>query len=841
MARGSEDSTAKHLLLSMASAMALTAAAPAVAIAQTVAAQSETKAVDIPAGPLGETIAALILEYDVNIIVREAMVEGKRAPAVAGDLSAEEAVAQAFSQSGLTLSQTDSGAYVAQRDESVSSQMAADEIVVTANREYLYRAENAKTFGINLPLKDLPITVNVLTEDFIEDTAALEIQDLIAFVPGVTAGEEGGGVGHGVNIRGFENEIRLVNGSRQNLDITRSVMTTELFERVEIVKGPAGAEVGVADGGGLINYITKKPQSQFAAEFFAGIGDFGYRRIGGDVTGPITQDGKLRYRFIGAYTELQEWRAGTRDNTPFYNIAPSIAWDYIDSGTITFEYTRFFSNRPRDRGIYYLEGAEFTGSDSFAPREYSVRGGDNFEFNRVQGNRFDLNINQKIGDYLTIDITGQKMGLTADQRTLDFPILAGSFVSDNVYLGDEVTWNGVSTDIIAGGQENSGDNEMTSIRAELQSQFSAGPISNSLKAGYEYYRGRQLFLGLERLNGLSLGFVLPRDLFTVEEPVTADVLDDPGTLTFPQNLTRQDIQTISSVYGQWIGQFANDLRIIAGVRLDSFENSRARPTVPGDETTLADADIFQDFEQVSFRIAGSYSINSDLSVFAGYSNSYNGQNGVTADQDFIEPLRNTSIEVGAKTELFDGRVLWSNTLYQITQGNIAAPDPNDLTGQFVIPFGEARVRGFESEFIGSITDYLDLSAGLSWQDSEVLEAENANTVGNKFPNVPNFSANMFANYNFGQLGLYGASGRIGLSHVGEREGNTVGLFQLPSYTRIDVGARYIWNEALTLDLYVENLFDKTYYRAADGFRSPPQNGINPGDRRLVRFNVSYRF
>ncbi|MEM1104494.1 MAG: STN domain-containing protein, partial [Pseudomonadota bacterium] len=163
MTRGSEDSTAKHLLLSMASAMALTAAAPAAAIAQTVAAQSETKAVDIPAGPLGETIAAMILEYDVNIIIREAMVEGKRAPAVAGDLSAEEAVAQAFSQSGLTLSQTDSGAYVAQRDESVSSQSVSDEIVVTANREYLYRADNTESLGLGLPLKRTPITVNVVT------------------------------------------------------------------------------------------------------------------------------------------------------------------------------------------------------------------------------------------------------------------------------------------------------------------------------------------------------------------------------------------------------------------------------------------------------------------------------------------------------------------------------------------------------------------------------------------------------------------------------------------------------------------------------------------------------
>ena len=284
--------------------VALVATLPQAALAQS--GSGATQQIDIAAQPLENALLAIGREFGVAVVAPNELVSGKTAPRVSGSLSATEALSRVLAGSGLGVRQTSSGDFViAGTSKDVSEVLNAEEIVVTGNREYLYRVENAKTFGINLPLKDLPLTVNVLTEDFIEDSAALEIQDLIAFVPGVSAGEEGGGVGHGVNIRGFENEIRLVNGSRQNLDITRSVMTTELFERVEIVKGPAGAEVGAADGGGLINYITKKPQSEFAAEVFAGIGDFGYRRIGGDITGPITNDGKLRYRFIGAYTELQ--------------------------------------------------------------------------------------------------------------------------------------------------------------------------------------------------------------------------------------------------------------------------------------------------------------------------------------------------------------------------------------------------------------------------------------------------------------------------------------------------------------------------------------------------------
>ena len=45
-----------------------------------------------------------------------------------------------------------------------------DETIVTGQRDYLYRADQSDALGTSIPLAELPATVNVITEDFLEDT-----------------------------------------------------------------------------------------------------------------------------------------------------------------------------------------------------------------------------------------------------------------------------------------------------------------------------------------------------------------------------------------------------------------------------------------------------------------------------------------------------------------------------------------------------------------------------------------------------------------------------------------------------------------------------------------------
>ena len=53
-----------------------------------------------------------------------------------------------------------------------------DEIMVTGQRDYLYRADQSDALGTSIPLAELPATVNVITQDFLEDTRAYDIEDV---------------------------------------------------------------------------------------------------------------------------------------------------------------------------------------------------------------------------------------------------------------------------------------------------------------------------------------------------------------------------------------------------------------------------------------------------------------------------------------------------------------------------------------------------------------------------------------------------------------------------------------------------------------------------------------
>jgi hypothetical protein len=53
-----------------------------------------------------------------------------------------------------------------------------DEIIVTGQRDYLYRADQSDALGTSIPLAELPAAVNVITEDFLEDTRAYDIEDV---------------------------------------------------------------------------------------------------------------------------------------------------------------------------------------------------------------------------------------------------------------------------------------------------------------------------------------------------------------------------------------------------------------------------------------------------------------------------------------------------------------------------------------------------------------------------------------------------------------------------------------------------------------------------------------
>ena len=109
------------------------------------------------------------------------------------------------------------------------------------------------------PLSETPLSATVVTRDLLNDQVARVLSDVVK--NDASVGEDYAPVGYygDFQIRGFP--IDLATGLQINgMTIAgEQDVPLENKERVEILKGIAGVESGVASAGGLINFVTKRP------------------------------------------------------------------------------------------------------------------------------------------------------------------------------------------------------------------------------------------------------------------------------------------------------------------------------------------------------------------------------------------------------------------------------------------------------------------------------------------------------------------------------------------------------------------------------------------------------
>ncbi len=177
-----------------------------------------------------------------------------------------------------------------------------EEIVVTAQR----RSQS---------LQDVPITINAMGEDQIDELGIEKAADLAGILPGLTVGEFAGTAN--ISIRGVGTTI--VSGAGEGsvaLHLDGIFMPSTLMGnlaqkdlgRIEVLRGPQSTLYGRNATGGVINFFSAAPEEGFSAGASATAGNYDYRAIEGYVTGALSD--RVRARL---YAEGEE-RDGYTDN-----------------------------------------------------------------------------------------------------------------------------------------------------------------------------------------------------------------------------------------------------------------------------------------------------------------------------------------------------------------------------------------------------------------------------------------------------------------------------------------------------------------------------------------------
>jgi iron complex outermembrane recepter protein len=154
---------------------------------------------------------------------------------------------------------------------------------------------------IDSPLRDVPQSIQVIPQQVIEDQQATGLEEVLENSASVTFLGDAEGATLNVGIRGFERAPVFIDGFlNSNTSVRPEVANSE---RVEVLKGPASIFFGQSEPGGLINIVTKKPLSEpyYNLQFQGGNSDFVSPSI--DLSGPLTEDGRLLYRFNTLYRQ----------------------------------------------------------------------------------------------------------------------------------------------------------------------------------------------------------------------------------------------------------------------------------------------------------------------------------------------------------------------------------------------------------------------------------------------------------------------------------------------------------------------------------------------------------
>lgn len=203
---------------------------------------------------------------------------------------------------------------------------------VSTSQDQGYRAGNSvSATRIDTPIKNLPFSINAFTQQFIEDTGARDLQDIVKYAPGVTgAGREFVSGNTRFNIRGFDTSTPQRNGF-----VGARYVDPVNIQRVEVVKGPASLLYGAIEPGGTVNYITKKPFERRSVRIGQDVGSYEFTRTQLDVNQPIVA-GKLLAR-VNALVENGPNPGGpTRDSR--WVVAPTVTWLIARDHALTVDY-----------------------------------------------------------------------------------------------------------------------------------------------------------------------------------------------------------------------------------------------------------------------------------------------------------------------------------------------------------------------------------------------------------------------------------------------------------------------------------------------------------------------
>jgi len=200
----------------------------------------------------------------------------------------------------------------AQPADAVAEPVTGNEITVTGERtdrqgDYAVKQQTT-TSRFAISQRETPQSISVVTRAQIEDFKLNDINDLLKTVPGVQVqAQETDRIYY--SARGFDIQTFQIDGI--GLPFAFQVQTgsidTAIYDHIDVVRGAPGLLSSTGNPSAVVNFIRKRPTRDFQASGSLQYGSYNDLRVEGDVSTPLTKDGSIRARVVGALVDRDSY------------------------------------------------------------------------------------------------------------------------------------------------------------------------------------------------------------------------------------------------------------------------------------------------------------------------------------------------------------------------------------------------------------------------------------------------------------------------------------------------------------------------------------------------------
>ncbi|WP_438481384.1 TonB-dependent siderophore receptor [Oleiharenicola lentus] len=678
---------------------------------------------------------------------------------------------------------------------------------------------------IATPLENLPLTIDVINREFINDAHLVSVADAARYVAGVGQYFKNEYDTESFSIRGFNTIALLRNGINFH-----AVTDTVNVERVEVVKGPAAVLYGVVEPGGLVNYTTKQPTSSAFSSAKVTIGSYNYHRLELDVNQPLNEKKTIAFRMPAAITEADSFQKYVGTKAIFLN--PTLTINFSPRTSLTFDYTYRLDRGTWNRGGFFvfntndpISGAYIHRPQVTPPQFDDLIGRYNYgqvgpdDYSRREHIYAEIRFNHSFSDNLSFQAafseerarmhdTGGFMGLITvpglERKPVNQLVAADMLVTSLNWLETvrirqkhyEATfvyksdWGSVKNNLVTG---LSASVAPVNYAAFTWSGGAAPNVPLTAPDSVRFARGNR-------------AAYVP--WFTFTDPVVSSNPPDWGSP--------------SLFVADQLAAFDEKLHVLLGYRLQRYNDVGESKGIP--------------------QIGAIYALTKSISAYATYSESMRSNGFVSntvSSTSTPRPMEKAhGFDVGLKMSFRDGMIEGSVAYFKIQKTNVAFTDltnfidsnGNILGGDSVLIAGQADSDGFEASF--QVKPFKNTQLSLSYAHLNAVDTKDgALNQGARLPGAIKDSFTFLGKYRFTTGALtgfeIGGGGVITLGNVRYflPSSNYSDIYQRGGYTDLTAFARYntrVFGKAVTFGLTVNNLTDERYINATFNVAPPRQ-------------------